>query len=115
MKPVRVQLSRRKGWRMPANTVKVDRSTEWGNCFAIGDKLCSGTVRTAEQAVKLFREFLDRGIAPGEREQVFRDLRGKNLACWCKPGAPCHADVLLEIANAEVKRRASRAARGPSA
>lgn len=29
--------------------------------------------------------------------------RGKsgaeNLACWCKPGAPCHADVLLEIAN----------------
>ncbi len=28
-------------------------------------------------------------------------LRGKNLACWCAPGAPCHADVLLEIANAE--------------
>lgn len=26
-------------------------------------------------------------------------LRGKNLACWCAPGAPCHADVLLEIAN----------------
>lgn len=29
------------------------------------------------------------------------ELRGKNLACWCKPGKPCHADVLLEIANAE--------------
>ena len=27
------------------------------------------------------------------------ELRGKNLACWCKPGSPCHADVLLEIAN----------------
>jgi hypothetical protein len=30
-----------------------------------------------------------------------RVLRGKNLACWCKPGEPCHADVLLEIANRE--------------
>jgi len=28
------------------------------------------------------------------------ELRGRDLACWCKPGAPCHADVLLEIANA---------------
>jgi hypothetical protein len=27
-------------------------------------------------------------------------LRGKNLACWCKPRDPCHGDVLLEIANA---------------
>ncbi len=27
-------------------------------------------------------------------------LRGKSLACWCKPGEPCHADVLLELANA---------------
>lgn len=26
-------------------------------------------------------------------------LRGKNLACWCKPDAPCHADVLLELAS----------------
>lgn len=30
---------------------------------------------------------------------VIRELRGKNLACWCRPGEPCHADVLLEIAN----------------
>lgn len=29
-----------------------------------------------------------------------QELRGKDLACWCAPGAPCHADVLLEIANA---------------
>jgi hypothetical protein len=26
-------------------------------------------------------------------------LRGHNVACWCKPGEPCHADVLLEHAN----------------
>ncbi|MCX7008873.1 MAG: DUF4326 domain-containing protein, partial [Kiritimatiellaeota bacterium] len=27
------------------------------------------------------------------------DLRGKHLACWCRIGTPCHADVLLKIAN----------------
>jgi hypothetical protein len=27
------------------------------------------------------------------------ELRGKDLACWCKEGSPCHADILLELAN----------------
>jgi hypothetical protein len=27
------------------------------------------------------------------------ELRGKNLACWCKLDQPCHADVLLRMAN----------------
>lgn len=27
------------------------------------------------------------------------DLRGRDLACWCPPDQPCHADVLLEVAN----------------
>lgn len=27
------------------------------------------------------------------------ELRGQNLACWCPPGCPCHADVLLDLAN----------------
>ena len=36
--PKRIQLSRAKGWRMPANTVKVDRSTKWGNPFVVGLK-----------------------------------------------------------------------------
>lgn len=35
--PERIQLSRRKGWRMPANTVKVDRTTIYGNPFRIGE------------------------------------------------------------------------------
>lgn len=34
--PRRVRLSRAKGWRIPANTVKVDRSTKWGNPFIVG-------------------------------------------------------------------------------
>jgi hypothetical protein len=43
------------------------------------------------------------GEAPA-RADIARDLRGKNLACWCKPGEPCHADVLLDLANAEPAR-----------
>lgn len=26
-------------------------------------------------------------------------LRGKDLACWCREGDPCHGDVLLVAAN----------------
>ena len=33
------------------------------------------------------------------RELVKHHLRGKNLACWCPFDQPCHADVLLKIAN----------------
>jgi hypothetical protein len=31
-------------------------------------------------------------------------LRGKDLACWCKPGATCHADVLLALANCDPRQ-----------
>jgi hypothetical protein len=34
------------------------------------------------------------------RREIRAALRGKDLACWCQPDQPCHADVLLEIANA---------------
>lgn len=37
--------------------------------------------------------------APPSIERIKAELRGRNLACWCPPGQPCHADVLLEIAN----------------
>lgn len=48
--PKRVQLSRAAGWRMPKNTVKVDRSTRWGNPFKLhGD----GKPMTADAAVLL--------------------------------------------------------------
>jgi hypothetical protein len=36
-----------------------------------------------------------------QHDEIRRDLRGKNLACYCKLSEPCHADVLLAIANAE--------------
>lgn len=90
--PVRIQLSRRKGWRMPPNTVKVDRSTRWGNPF--GDREKYRSWRSA--AVEAFR--LENHRRPASD---FAELRGKNLACWCPLDEPCHADVLLELANRE--------------
>lgn len=94
--PTRVRLSRAKGWRMPANTVKVTRGPgmRWGNPFKVGDDVpgMPGEPMDAEDARQYFRLFAVEGmdLAP---------LRGKNLACWCALDAPCHADVLLELAN----------------
>jgi hypothetical protein len=95
--PTRVQLRRTKGWRMPPNTVKVDRTTRWGNHYRPGGPVWRtkgiGKVRDAAEAVDLFRRLQ----APHMTD--IAQLRGKNLACWCRPGEPCHADVLLELAN----------------
>ena len=103
--PQRIQLSRAKGWRMPPNTVKVDRSTKWGNPWTVAD--CATIFeappeRAAELAVSLFAKGLRRNLpAVGfTAEEVRSELAGKNLACWCKPGDACHADILLELANA---------------
>lgn len=96
---------------MPANTVKVTRPGPYGNPFVIGEdapfiysRFHKGTVENAAQAVKAFRRALlwelNRETPSAERGlDLIVGLRGKNLACWCKPGEPCHADVLLELAN----------------
>jgi hypothetical protein len=103
--PARIQLRRTKGWRIPANTLKVDRTTKWGNPFKIGEvcthPMTGKRVHVADRskAIALFHEYL---ASPTGREIVKatkRELHGKNLACWCKIGAQCHADVLLTIAN----------------
>lgn len=91
IKPRRVQLSRAKGWRMPENTVKVDRSTKHGNPYPVE------AGRTQEQSVQAFRIHAQEN--PSVREAAARELRGKNLACWRGLDQPCHADILMEIAN----------------
>jgi hypothetical protein len=104
--PIRVQLSRAKGWRMPPNTVKVDRSTPWGNPFTLSDAKEAGYIGTDDELLVMcvadFQGlFRDRPMAEALGYPTdLSPLRGKNLACWCKPGSPCHADVLLELANA---------------
>jgi hypothetical protein len=109
MMPERIQLKRTKGWRMPENTVRLVRPGGWGNPFIVSPKARPGSrsgatyicVPTVEDAVACYREYMQQQM---EAHQCVRDavaeLRGKNLACWCKPGEPCHADVLLSLANA---------------
>ena len=92
MTPRRIQLSRKKGFKLPTNTVVVSRPTKWGNPYRIGSPF---GVSTPAGVVALFEKSLN-GFA---EEVIRRELRGKNLACWCKLGTPCHADVLLKIAN----------------
>src|SRR5262245_54245488 len=82
---------RAKGWRMPANTVYVGRPSRWGNGYKVGRD------GTAEACVELF---IERYVHDTEyRARVRYQLAGKHLACWCPPGAPCHAEVLLQWAN----------------
>lgn len=93
-KPIRVQLSRRKGWRMPPNTASVARPTKWGNPFKVDPE--NGFNRAG--AVNAFRILVSSFDEPTWQTDI-HELRGKNLACWCPLGQPCHADVLLELAN----------------
>jgi len=95
--PARVQQSRRKGWRKPPDTVCVSRPGRWGNPFPAEGK----TAEAHAECVAAFRRWVMAEAQSGLRAAARRELRGKNLACYCAPGVPCHADVLLEIANGE--------------
>jgi hypothetical protein len=110
--PVRIQRKRTKGWRMPANTVYVGRgaSAHGRSCGRFGNPLRPGMWNgySATDAVRDYRQWINRepgvrsfdgafGKPPSAAE--IETLRGKNLACWCELDQPCHADVLLEIAN----------------
>lgn len=107
--PQRIQLRRTKGWRLPEGAVVVSRPSRFGNPFPVQK------VGGQAQAVALYRTWIetpnaaDLGYDALEtswlndwRRQTLAAtpaLRGKNLACWCPLDQPCHADVLLELAN----------------
>ena len=93
--PRRVQLSRKPGWRKPPGAVVVSRPTRWGNPFPVA-------TFGREQAVALFRRYL--ADHPELVEAARQELAGKDLACWCKPGELCHADIWLEVANGKADR-----------
>lgn len=110
----RIQLSRRKGWKMPANTVKVDRTTDYGNPFAVGETfdcdhelwpiiaqsvpggvrgLTSVRIVSPDISVGLYSVYFFE--VPSLLLNAEEKLGGKNLGCWCKIGRPCHGDWLL--------------------
>ncbi len=95
--PVRVQRSRAKGSRLQdaaqngLPVVCVTRGTKWGNPF---------TKEPGEADNRRVVEAFENSLDTEKAALIRRDLRGKNLACWCPSEAICHADVLLKIANA---------------
>lgn len=93
--PRRIQLSRRRGWRIPPGTIIVDRRSKWGNPFRVTKKMDrAATILAFEHWLT---DTVDgRELAREAREQ----LRGCNLACWCPLNAPCHASALLRVSNA---------------
>lgn len=95
MRPCRIQLSRRKGWRIPANTIVVARPTKWGNPFR------ASTLEERKVAVAKYRAWLKTPEGKELVREAKRVLPGHNLACWCSLDGPCHADVWLEIANSK--------------
>lgn len=117
----RIQRRRAKGWRMPEAAIYVGRPTRWGNPFAVvsagteiglfGDRERVWTVDgpsqffrgtgdrewAADYAARLYKRWL---LGSMKRvEDLVPLLRGHDLACWCPLDQPCHADVLLELAN----------------
>lgn len=117
----RIQRLRTNGWRMPDGAIYVGRPTKFGNPFVLRQVapippqpkpmwavVYEGVVLVrwdtkdlaATDAVDRFRRLMREPWAdrPAERELI-ASLRGKDLACWCPLDQPCHADVLLDLAN----------------
>jgi len=78
---------------MPKNTIYVGRPTKWGNPYQVG------TDGSPRQVVQLCRRYLARPEQAELVSAIRAKLKGRALACWCPLDKPCHADVLLEIAN----------------
>jgi|SRR5690554_4636429 len=104
--PKRIQRKRTKGWQMPPSTVYVGRPTKWGNPWRSADYpfpiVDRGSVDRI--CVEAYRAWLlgaphwVHGISLPPAPDL-APLRGKDLACWCPLDRPCHADVLIELAN----------------
>jgi len=105
--PKRIQRQRTKGWRMPEGAVYVGRPTKWGNPYSVGEinGWTGDRIADRAEAVSVFTAELQtlKSFRPDDFDvwliDVRVELRGRDLACWCPLDQPCHADVLLELAN----------------
>lgn len=110
--PCRIRLSRRKGFNLQQYSlalnglpaVNVARPGKWGNPFKVGGYYARSfrltLITNQKQAVDCFERLLEGGLSlQFTKVNIRRELRGKNLACWCELSESCHADPLLKLAN----------------
>ncbi|MEU6725532.1 DUF4326 domain-containing protein [Nonomuraea wenchangensis] len=116
--PQRLQRWRTKGYRLPEGAVCVDRTSRYGNPFAVRrdpsrpllewhvedlggrlpvDNLLAERYGTRHLATMAAVRLYDRHTRPGgvyelDVERVRRDLAGKDLACWCALPEPGQTD-----------------------
>ena len=111
MIPRRIQMTRARPWRAEhPEAVIVARPTKWGNPFVVGecwrrddgDTFVEEKISDRQTALRFFEDMLRYPQRPyPSAEEIRTELRGRDLACWCPLDGPCHADVLLRIANEE--------------
>lgn len=121
--PKRIQMSRQRPWRADnPGAVKIDRTTKYGNPFTVKRERCEDAAKdwcwvvsraprgrivqhfdTEDEArayaVKMFRKVVVSGQLPFTVADLKRELRGRDVACWCAPDSACHGDPILELAN----------------
>ena len=104
--PRRYQHIRQAGARLPDSAVLCTRSSRWGNPFTVAE-------HGRDEAIARYREWVTTGtdrfqLGPADRPRFLDPVRcraelhtlaGRDLACSCPLDQPCHADVLLELAN----------------
>lgn len=99
--PKRLQRKRERGWRAPPSAVYVGRGSCYGNCFdwQLYMKNYGSTEREAKQWAKNAFDKVWSAHAHDDYAPLLDAIRGRDLMCWCGPDDPCHADILLKLAN----------------
>jgi len=114
--PKGVRLSRAKGWRLPDGAVVVSRPGPWGNPFVVG--VDGDATRCVDLYAYLLCGFINltsKATVEAQQEtfkyaqEHLSEIKGKDLACWCQIGKPCHRDVLLCAANGLIYELSSKA------
>lgn len=117
-RPQRIQRRRAKGWQMPEGAVYVGRDSKWGNPFVVGvdgtRAFCLWHYRALAHGYLCISMAADHVRRQEAAKRAMKDarteLRGKDLACWCPlvdgdgQRVPCHADILIEIANNDIRK-----------
>lgn len=103
----RIQRRRAKGWRMPEGAIYVGRGSKWGNPFVVGIdgpreeclRLYVGLIGGYLCISKSPEHIARQEWAHAATCDAAKELKGKDLVCWCPLDKLCHADVLLVLAN----------------